>query len=468
MSLINNTKWVALAQITKVLCQIISLVVLARLIPPAEYGLMAMAGVIVALGFLFRDMGTSAALIQKKDLTEELKNAVFWLNIIIGFVVAIAIICASSFAATYFSQPDLVCVLILLSLSFPITSSSSSHLALMERKSEFKKIAFIESACSLIATFLAILTAYQGWGVYSLVVQSLVNAFLSTIMIVYASKWLPSWYGYKYLKEIKEIFGFSGNLVAFNFVNYFSRNADRWIIGKFMPSAVLGAYDLGYRIMLFPLQTLTFVMSRSTLPILSQMQDSLSEFNEAYLKSLKYITFFSLPMMCGLMILREPFVYYLFGGKWSLIPSILYWLAPTGILQSINSTTGAIFTAKGKTKLLFYTGVMCAFIYMVAFISAANKSIEIFSQYYFFANIIAVSMNMLIVFKMIRLSWVRLVRVLLPNIISTGVMVLFLLLAMKILDSSVVVFLSIIFLSALIYFLTQSIFLMKKIRVIFS
>ncbi len=131
MSLINNTKWVALAQIAKVLCQIISLVVLARLIPPAEYGLMAMAGVIVALGFLFRDMGTSAALIQKKDLTEELKNAVFWLNIIIGFVVAIAIICASPFAATYFSQPDLVCVLILLSLSFPITSSSSSHLALI-------------------------------------------------------------------------------------------------------------------------------------------------------------------------------------------------------------------------------------------------------------------------------------------------------------------------------------------------
>lgn len=419
MSFANNTKWVALAQFVKILCQIMSLVVLARLIPPNEYGIMAMAGVIVALGFLFRDMGTSAALIQKKIINENLKNAVFWLNVITGLFLAVVMCLLSPLAVSYFNEPKLLEVLILLSLTFPITSLASSHLALMERDSEFKKIAYIESGSSLISTVLAIFAAYKGWGVYSLVVQSLLNAFLSTIFIWRYTHWVPSIHGYKYLKEIKQIFGFSGNLVAFNFINYFSRNTDRYIIGRFMTSAILGAYDLAYKIMLFPLQTLTFVVSRSMLPILSKYQDDTASFNNTYLRALSWITFISFPLMSVIMVLKDEFVIIVFGSQWLLVANILWWLAPTGMLQSMNSTTGAVLTAKGKTNILFYTGIMSAIIYISCFLFAAKYGIIEFSKYYFYSNILAVGLNLYILFRIIELRWQKIFINIFPAIFSS-------------------------------------------------
>lgn len=461
MNLLNNTKWVALAQVIKVLCQIANLVILARLIPPDEYGLMAMAGVIVTLGFLFRDMGTSAAIIQKKELTDDLKNAVFWLNIIIGLILMLVIALSGPLAAHYFKQPELITVLALLSLTFPITSFSTSHLSLLERDSKFKKVALIESFTSLFATIIAITAAYQGFGVYSLVFQSLCNALLSSLLIVKASKWKPQINGYKYLKEINQIWRFGKNLVAFNFVNYFSRNADRWIIGRYMSSSILGAYDLAYKIMLFPLQTLTFVMSRSMLPILSQYQENDVEFNKVYLKSLKFITFFSIPLMMGMMLLREPFVDYVFGEKWHMVSGLLLWLAPTGILQSMNSTTGVVLTAKGKTNILFYTGIMCTVFYAIGFLVAINEDIYTFVEYYFYANVLAVGLNLAILFKVIKISFSKVLKELVPTILASLGMVSILLISQKYFESSLTFFLFQIILGVVVYFFCH--FLMFKI-----
>lgn len=454
MSLLNNTKWVAIAQFIKILCQIISLVLLARLIPPNEYGLMAMAGVVVALGFLFRDMGTSAALIQKKEITENLKNAVFWLNVITGFLLCFAIALFSPIASEYFKQAELIPVLLLLSFTFPITSLASSHLALMERQSQFKKIAFIESSSSLAATIFAILAAYNHYGVYSLVIQSLANALISSVLIWNASRWIPSANGYKYLKDIRDIFGFSGNLVAFNFINYFSRNADRYIIGRFMTSAVLGAYDLAYKIMLFPLQTLTFVVSRAMLPILSGFQDEKKNFNSTYVQSLTWITVISFPLMAGMAALREPFVNLVFGPKWGLVAHILLWLAPTGMLQSMNSTTGAVLTAKGKTNILFYTGIMCALIYVSCFIIAPKSDIVKFSEYYFYSNILAVGLNLWVLFKVIELSLKSIFKSLFPIVFATLIMFFTLDFLVNLFSESFLNFIMLTFVGIIVYFTT--------------
>lgn len=422
MSFLNNAKWLAFAQAIKILCQLVSLIFLARIIPPNEYGLMSMAGVVVALGFLFRDMGTSAALIQKENLTEDLKNAVFWLNVLTGLILCISIIVLSPFVAIYFNEAKLTPVLALLSLTFLITCFSSSHLALMERQSKFKIIALIESFSSILATVFAIIAAYKGAGVYSLVIQSLFNSLISSILIFKYSTWIPSLRGYRYLREIKQLITFSGNLVAFNFVNYFSRNSDRYIVGRFMNSSTLGAYDLAYKIMLFPLQTLTFVISRSMLPILSSYRSDTNKFNETFINSLKTITFLSFPLMTGLMILREPFINLVLGSKWQMVTGILLWLAPTGMLQSINSTTGAVFTAKGKTHLLLYTGVMSAVIYVTCFLLSARYDIETFSKNYFISNVIAVGINLAILCFFIKLPVSNLIKALMPALIPCFLM----------------------------------------------
>src|SRR5699024_3026837 len=131
MNILNNVKWISVAQFGKLLTQLIAMVVLARLIPPPELGLMAMAMVIFNFSSLVRDLGTSSAVIQKYILEDKTINAIFGINLIMGFSIGLFIIFFSPLIAYFFSQPKLQSILLLLSISFPIMSCGSVHLALL-------------------------------------------------------------------------------------------------------------------------------------------------------------------------------------------------------------------------------------------------------------------------------------------------------------------------------------------------
>lgn len=158
------------------------------------------------------------------------------------------------------------------------------------------------------------------------------------------------------------------------------------------------------------------------LPVLSKYQNNKKEFNETYLQALSWITFISFPLMTGMMVLRDSFVNLVFGEQWYLVASILWWLAPTGMLQSMNSTTGAVLTAKGKTNILFYTGIMCAVIYLSCFLISSKYDIVKFSEYYFYSNIIAVSLNLYILFKVIDVKIRYIFKYLSPAIFASFLM----------------------------------------------
>lgn len=139
MSLLNNAKWNFFSQAFKILAQLINVVYLAKIIPPAEYGIMAMAMVVINLGTLLRDLGTSAAIIQRKELTSNLVNTVFWLNVIMGVGLCIIVLGSSSFIASLYHQDKLFYVLVILSVVFPLSSCAAAHLALLERSPNSRK-----------------------------------------------------------------------------------------------------------------------------------------------------------------------------------------------------------------------------------------------------------------------------------------------------------------------------------------
>jgi PST family polysaccharide transporter len=145
--------------------------------------------------------------------------------------------------------------------------------------------------------------------------------------------------------------GFSLNLTGGNIFNYFARNADKFLIGRFLGSQDLGYYDLAYRLMLFPLQGISAVIGRVMFPLYSRMQDDAGQFGRAYLKVASAIAFVSFPLMLGLAVLAEPFVFTLFGAAWTPVIPLLLILAPLGAVQSILTTIGHIYTAKGRTDL---------------------------------------------------------------------------------------------------------------------
>ncbi|HGF0122957.1 lipopolysaccharide biosynthesis protein [Klebsiella variicola] len=422
MNIISNAKWNSLTQFFKIGIQAVNLIYLAKIIPPSEYGVMAMAVVVINLGILLRDLGTSAAIIQRKELSETLKNTIFWLNSLLGLFLAFIIVAISPLFSSLFNAPELTNVLILLSITFPFSSIAATHLALLERESLFKKISTIEISSSLISVVFAIIMANLGFGVYSLVVQAIVLSFMSMVQFWFASNWRPSFKILINKNDLMNIFGFSANLSLFNLINYFSRNADSFFIGRFMSAGILGNYNLAYRIMLFPLQSLTFVTNRSLYPVLSRVQDDNKKIFSTYSNCVFIIVFITAPLMSGLAYFSDPFIRLIFGSQWDLTASILKWLAPTAILQAVLSTSGSVFMAKGRTDVLMRLGIIGAILQVGSFFIGVNYTITTFSMCYFIANLINFFPVMYCLMKVIEGSLMSLLIRLLPIFLSTILM----------------------------------------------
>jgi O-antigen/teichoic acid export membrane protein len=413
-----NIGWNSLSQMIKMLVQVVSLLYLAKMVHPDQYGLMAIAATFMNFGILLRDLGTASAIIQKKDLDGEITNAIFWINILMGGGLCILLIVIAPVVAQFYNQPKLLWILILLSFNFPLSSCSSAHLALMERESLFRKIAKIEITSSVSALFGALMAANLGWGVFALVLQALMLSSVSSVQIWTHSRWRPFSVLDTNFSSAKSIFGFSANLSAFNFVNYFSRNADSLIVGKFMGASVLGCYNLAYRVMLFPVQSLTYVTSRSIFPILSKYQDDNEKIKHCYFDCVFLILIISAPLMSTIAVLSDDFVNFFWGARWALTAKILAWLAPTAIIQSINSTSGSIFSAKGKTGVMFALGCVSAILQVGAFVVGAQYSIILLAELYFFSNFLNFVVTMEFMLRLVDSNLFELFRKIAPIIFS--------------------------------------------------
>ena len=191
MSAMSNARWLTLSQAARILLQLVSLFILSRLLQPSEYGLLAMATVAVNFAYLLRDMGTAAAVVQKQNLTDQTTNTVFWLNVGMGWLLAVVLMALSPFLAVYFRIERLTPVLCLLAVVFPITSASAVHQSLLERSSGFKTLARVEMVSAVVGLVVAVVLAYRGFGVYSLVWQTLASAICSSAQLWLASPWRP-------------------------------------------------------------------------------------------------------------------------------------------------------------------------------------------------------------------------------------------------------------------------------------
>lgn len=368
--LLSSARWAAVAQASRIAGQLVSLAVLSRLLPPADYGVMAMAGVVTALAGMLRDMGTGAAIIQRKELSIELTSTVFWMNIALGVALGLMLCIGGGALGSFFREPKLAGVLVVLAATFPVTSATAVHQAMIERRSGFQTLAMLEVANQVIGVALAIVAALAGAGVYSLAVPTISGAIISSIWLWSASGWRPAW---RWSNEaFRSIWGFSGNLTAFQFVVYFARNADSMIIGRMLGATPLGMYSMAYKLMLFPVQNLTWVVGRVLLPRMSQLQDDPARIRELYFRALGAVVTLSAPIMAGLWALREPFVAIAFGPRWVEVPELVGWLAPVGLLQSMTSTVGTVFTAAGQTRTLFRLGLANTAVLMVAFVVGAK------------------------------------------------------------------------------------------------
>lgn len=389
MSLFRQIRMVGLGQLVKILTQLISIFYLTQLINPEDFGLIAMAAIVMNLAFLFNDLGLSSAIIQKQDISLSFYNLIYKINMIVGFTMMFIVIIISPLISNYFSQPKLVFILFLLSLSFPIMALSTVHKASIEKDQNFKITTNIEIFSSIIALSIAVVLAHSKLGVYSLVLQTLTFTIISSMLYRHHSKInVKIQANSTDKKNSKDLLSFSSNIFLFNLVNYFTRNLDSLLIGKFFSAAILGSYSIAYKIMLFPVQNITSIITRVFLPHFSKNLDNIAQNRKTYFKSLKYITMITAPLMLGLASVSYEFTDLFLRKEWFIIGDILIWLAPTAILQAVISTTGTIFIAYAKTFWLFTLGIIGAILTSTAFGLGVFYDIKTLVLFYFISNII--------------------------------------------------------------------------------
>lgn len=423
-SAVSGFKWSTASQVSRQVMGLATTIVLARLLTPADFGLLGMATVVTGFIALFHGLGTAAAVIQRKELSEALLSSVFWVNVGFGALAMLLLYLFSPLFAYIYQEPRVAPLLQLLSVTLFFSGLSIMQQALLEKSLAFDRLAKLEIVATLIGAAVGIVSALLGYGPWSLVYQALAVTFATTVLLWAANSWRPKFTFH--LQEVLSVSGFSLNLAGFNIFNYFVRNADYLLIGRYLGASDLGIYTLAYRIMLYPLQNISAVISRVMFPLFSQIQEDLPRFRSVYLLVTGAIALVTFPVMFGLLALTEPFVFVMFGPQWQPVVWLLKILVPVGMIQSIVATVGPIYQAKGRTDILFRWGVCSGVLAVLAFVIGLRWGIMGVASAYAVVSIVLVYPAFAIPFKFISLSVIALLKVLWRPFLCSSLMFVFL------------------------------------------
>jgi len=347
--------WTAIAQAVRLGLTFLIVAVLARLLNPKDFGLIAMVAVFTNLFLLLNDLGLSAALVQKSEVEEQQLSSAFWINLIEGVAVTGLFVAAAPLVASFYSKPVLLPIMIVLSVNFTLSSFGIIQFALFSREMDFKTLSIIEMIAAAAAGIIAIIFAVLGFGVWSLVAQSLISTGLTAFLLFFRCEWKPR--RFMRWKPVRELLRFGLPLMGFNLINYFSRNTDNLLIGKFLGSTPLGYYDLAYRLLLFPLGNVSMIFGRVMFPALSRIKHDKARVRSAYIRATRLIAVVVFPVMAGAVVLAQPFVRVVFGTKWGPSAFLIEVLSLVAIIQSVGSTVGWIYQSQGRTGVLFKWGI---------------------------------------------------------------------------------------------------------------
>lgn len=353
--------YTAIAKYSGIVVTIVVGAILARLLTPADFGIVAIVTVFTTFFNNLGDMGLGPAIIQNQSLEKEDINSVFSFSLVIGGILALLFFLLAIPIANFYEIENLVVVSRWLAVAVFFYAVQSVPKSLMLKKMLFKQVAIITIGVQVVSSVIAIVLAYQGWGYFALVAKSVADALLLFLIFYLKNKVAVT----KIRKSaISKIFRFSSFQFSFNFINYFSRNSDNFLIGKYMSVITLGYYDIAYRLMMMPIQNLTHVITPVLLPALAEHQADKEKVYNAYVILVKILAIIGFPLSVFLYFSAEPIITLLYGNQWGQSIPIFQILALTIGVQMLLSSTGALFQVVGRTDLLFYSGLLSS-VFMV-------------------------------------------------------------------------------------------------------
>lgn len=353
------------AQLIRIAVQMVSVVVLSRLLLPEDFGLVAAVTPVIGFVSMFQDLGYGQAIVQRRDITREQISSVFWTTAGLGLLCAVATTLASPAVAWFFHDQRLLLITISASVPLFLGSLMSVPSALLNRHLNFRGLAISDALGAILGLVSAIVAAYLGARYWSLMISSAVSSAVIVLGYWNSARWKPDRPKARFVD--REIGAFGANLTGFTFVNYFARNLDNILIGHQAGSVSLGYYDRAYKLLYFPIQNINGPLYRVMTPLLSRVQDDKVRFREMFLRSTGQLTLFIVPAMAALVAVPHEVVLLVFGARWLPVAPIFFYLGINGLLQPLGNATGWIFIAQGRTDIMFRVSVITSLITVGSF-----------------------------------------------------------------------------------------------------
>lgn len=324
-------------------------VILARLLFPQQFGLIAMLTIFLAVSESFINSGFGAALIQKRDATHTDKCSIFYFNIAIGLLMAAILCLAAPSIASFYNQPILTPLTQALSLTIVINSFGLIQTVILTKEIDFKSITKVSLTASVLSGTIGIAMAVLGYGVWSLVAQQILSSLFRTAALWLFSLWRPSLIFS--LTSLREMFGYGSRMLASGMLNRIFENIYLLVIGKLFSPTALGFFARAQIMQEIPTQTLSSMVGRVTFPVFSSIQDDPVRMKRGVKKALSLLVLVNFPLMLGISVVAYPLVLVLLTDKWLPCVPYLQLLCFVGLLYPVHLINLNALQALGHSDL---------------------------------------------------------------------------------------------------------------------
>jgi len=335
-----------------------STAVLARLLSPADYGLLAMVATITVMAQAISDFGLSWATVQRERLDRNQIDALFLVNCAFGLFLTGLCFLSAPYVATFYHHPELTKIIMAASGTLLLSAIAVQPNALLLRQMKIRELNLVALSSFLVSAVVTIVLATLGFGYWSLVVQLILQQAVTTALVFRVSGYYPRFP--LHLLNIGTLLTFGGYSAAYGIVNYFARNLDNVLIGKFWGATALGFYSRAYFLMTLPGMFVIGLFGGVLIPAMASLRKEPARMQTVYLRVLRLITVLGCALAVGIAAAAPELVDFIYGPRWRAVVPILLWLSAASILQPIQNTVGWLYIVAERGRGMFIMGLVVA------------------------------------------------------------------------------------------------------------
>lgn len=344
------------AQGLKFALQFGTVVVLARLLAPEAFGLIAMAAALNGVLDLVKEFGLSAATIQKSDITHSQVSALFWINAAIGVAIAILLLLGAPAIAEFYGQPELLAVTRWLALPFLLSGLTTQHWALLRRQMRFGAIALLETGTEILGFALVIGLALGGAGYWALIAQRMLGPALLLVGCWSLCGWRPGWP--TRAPGLAALVGFGSAVTSCNLAVAFARSIDQILIGWLWGPAVLGLYERSVKLLLMPITNIAMPLYAVGMPMLSRLNDEPRRYRAAFIRLIEHLAMATMPAGALVVVASDWLVVTLFGDQWRAATPLVAFFGLAVSYQPVTMALGLVFMTQNRGRDLLHAALI--------------------------------------------------------------------------------------------------------------